>query len=186
MHLSKNKNAFQKDAYRPLQWQCVSPGGCLPGQPGVCLAGQGGVCLGVSAWPGGCLPGQGGVCLARGCLFGQGGRLLGQRGVCSGGCTPPPANVDRMIDTFENITFPQLLLQMVKRKYSSRMRTTRLLTLSGGGGQWVCIQGDWVDTPPSLPTGRGWADPHPVNGMTDACENIILPQTSFAGGKKLP
>ena len=25
--------------------------------------------------------------------------------------------------------------------------------------------------------------PHPVNRMTDRCKNIILPQTSFAGGK---
>ena len=34
------------------------------------------------------------------------------RGVSAGGCTPLP--VDRMTDTGENITFPQLLLQTVK------------------------------------------------------------------------
>ena len=37
------------------------------------------------------------------------------------------------------------------------------LVVSVGGG----------DTPPSL-----------VNRMTNACENITLPQTSFAGGKE--
>ena len=31
--------------------------------------------------------------------------------------------------------------------------------------------------------GSPWQTP-PVNRMTDACENITLPQTSFAGGNK--
>ena len=103
--------------------------------PAGCLLGWGGGCL---SW--GCLPGQGGVCLARGVSAWPGGVCLA-RGVSAwpGGCLPrwvytSPPNVDRMIDTIENITFPQLLLQTIKRKYSSRMRTTHLLTLSGGRG----------------------------------------------------
>ena len=31
----------------------------------------------------------------------------------------------------------------------------------------------------------GMHAPPPVNRMTDACENITLPQTSFAGGKNM-
>ena len=101
--------------------------------------------LGVSAR--GCLPGQGVSVWPGGCLLGQGG-------VFPGGCTPPPPlNVDRMIDTFEKITFPQLLLQMVKRKYSSKMRTTHLLTLSGGGGSVGLHPGGLGRQSPSLPTG---------------------------------
>ena len=84
----------------------VSAGGCL--HRGVYL---GVSALGVSA-QGGCLPSivsaQGGVCLAGVCL---GGVCLGW-GAYPGGCTPPP--VDRMTDACENITFPQLLLRMVK------------------------------------------------------------------------
>ena len=48
-----NKNAFQWDVYRPLQWACPGmgclPGGCLPDG----LSAQGGIC----SWEGeGCLP----------------------------------------------------------------------------------------------------------------------------------
>ena len=32
------------------------------------------------------------------------------------------------------------------------------------------------------PLGVGWDPLIPVNRMTDRCENITLPQTSFAGG----
>ena len=59
---------------------------------------EGGRCL-----PRGCLPWEG--CLPRGCL-------PRGRGVCSGGLHYPP--VDRTTDACENITFPQLLLQMVR------------------------------------------------------------------------
>ena len=111
----KNKNAFQQDAYRPLQWP--SRGGCLPNgggvsaQEGVYL-GVGGVCLldgGVCVCLGGCLPGG---CLPRGvsaqgdCL--PGGVCLEERGVCPGRiCLGESARhplVDRMIDTHKNIT----------------------------------------------------------------------------------
>ena len=93
----KNKNAFQLDAYRPLQWS--SDGDCLPGK-GVCLGGvylggclprgvsawrdvcPGGVCLGeVSAW--GCLPGG----LPRGCLPVFPGRVY------------TSSSVDKIVDT---------------------------------------------------------------------------------------
>ena len=76
---------------------------------GVCLrVSARGVCLGgVSAW--GCLClGKGGVCL--GCLPGvsaKGDVCPGE--VCIPACTgaaPPP--LDRMTDTCENITLPQL------------------------------------------------------------------------------
>ena len=35
----------------------------------------------------------------------------------------------------------------------------------------------WTETP--------WTETPPVNRMTHRCKNITLPQTSFAGGKKL-
>ena len=43
-------------------------------------------------------------------------------------------------------------------------------------GVGVCIQGNLH------PMGVGWDPLIPVNRMTDRCENITLPQTSFAGG----
>ena len=57
----------------------------------------------------------GGRCLPRGCLPWEGCLPRG-RGVCSGGLHSPrsPLPVDRTTDACENITFPQLLLQMVK------------------------------------------------------------------------
>ena len=45
--LQKNKNAFQQDAYRSLQWPVAGAGGCLPRE---------GVCLGGCLLRGGCLP----------------------------------------------------------------------------------------------------------------------------------
>ena len=36
-----------------------------------------------------------------------------------------------------------------------------------------------------MPGGCVARTPPPVNRMTDACENITLPQTSFAAGNKL-
>ena len=59
---SVNKNAFQHDAYHPLQWP----------SRGVCL--------------GGCMSVQGGVCQSRGCLLRE-GVCLG--GVCVGGYNTP-------------------------------------------------------------------------------------------------
>ena len=48
--------------------------------------------------------------------------------------------------------------------HSSRMHTARSFTVSRST--------------------RGWVAPPPsVDRMTAACENITLPQTSFAGGK---
>ena len=94
--ISRNKNAFQWDAYRPLVDRipaytvqggvCLggvsAPWGCLP--RGVC---PGGVCPGGPAW-GGCLPGgmsgqgvSGQGCLPGGCLP-SGGCLPGE------GCLP--------------------------------------------------------------------------------------------------
>ena len=65
---------------------CTGQGVCIP----ACTE-QGGV------WPGGCLPG-GVVCWGGGLFAG---------GVVCWGCLPHPP-VDRMTDTCENITFPQL------------------------------------------------------------------------------
>ena len=66
------------------------------------------------------------------------------------------------------------------------MRTARLLTVR----VYVCVQGSVhnpfdaeADTPP---TPEPQTDTHPlVNIMTDTCKNIILPQTSFAGGSNV-
>ena len=66
--------------------------------------------------------------------------------------------------------------------HSSRIRTARSLTASrricrgacmprGMHARWACV-----------PRGHGWHARPPVNRMTDACENITLPQTSFASG----
>ena len=74
-----NKNAFQKDVYRPLQW----PSGWLGG-----VVSLGGVCPGLVSTGG--VSAQGGVCLGGVCL-----------GV--GGCTPP---VNRITDRCKDITFP--------------------------------------------------------------------------------
>ena len=60
--------------------------------------------------------------------------------------------------------------------HSSRIRTARLLTVSGsarGGGEG--LPNPNPDADPPL-----WAE-----GITHACENITLPQTSFAGCKYL-
>ena len=105
-----NKNVFQWDAYRPLQWPCDGRGGGGGVCPGVSALG---VCQGVSAWgvsawgvlrclPRGCLPRR---CLPRGCLPrrclprecvcpGEGGVCPGEeslpkRGVCLGGVHLP-------------------------------------------------------------------------------------------------
>ena len=44
----------------------------------------------------------------------------------------------------------------------------------------------WTKTPwtETLPN-KGWDNPPPTCGQTDTYENITLPQTSFAGGKKI-
>ena len=52
--------------------------------------------------------------------------------------------------------------------HSSRMRTARLLTVS----QHALMGGVPAQVLPPA-----------VNRMTDRCENITLPQTSFVGGK---
>ena len=87
-NINLNNNAFQYDAYRPLQWP--SRGGV---QGRVC---PGGVCL-VGVCPGGVCVSKG-LCVSRGCVY------LGRM------YTSP---MDRMTDACENITFPQLLLRTV-------------------------------------------------------------------------
>ena len=88
-----NKNAFQKDAYRPLvdriSQYALLRGGCqclvlgwMPGPGGGCLPGTGG-----------CLPGPGG------------GGVVSQHAL---GRTPPLPAVNRITDACENITLPQL------------------------------------------------------------------------------
>ena len=62
--------------------------------------------------------------------------------------------------------------QMQTRMHSSRMRTTRSSGRPGGG-----VSPRTRHSPP------GADPPPPVNRITDACKNITLPQTSFAGGK---
>ena len=75
--------------------------------------------------------------------------------------------------------------------HSSRMHTTRLLTVSQHalpGG--VPAQGDVPTLGVHLSGGGVPAEGvpaqvlPPVNRMTDRCKNITLPQTSFAGGNK--
>ena len=66
------------------------------------------------------------------------------------------------------------------RMHSSRMRTARSLTVSriirlGGGLPNPPVL--WMRTSPTSPPYPPWTE-----GMTQACENITLPQTSFAGG----
>ena len=51
------------------------------------------------------------------------------------------------------------------------------------------LGGHLVWGPGGVPGPGGWwcqVLPPPVNRMTNRCKNITLPQTSFAGGKKIP
>ena len=88
-----------------LKQECIYSRMCTVRCSG-CLRG----CLpGGSAWAGVCLGGLPRGCLPRGCL---------PRGCLPGGCTPPWSQrqnppVNRITDRCKNITFPQLLLQMV-------------------------------------------------------------------------
>ena len=69
--------------------------------------------------------------------------------------------------------------------HSSRMRTGRALTVSGGGG---CLPGGGVSAwrggvpgggvPDQAPPPKIWRNPPPC-GQTHACENITLAKTSF-------
>ena len=87
----------------------------------------------------------------------------------------PPVN--RLPDTCKNITFPKLRLRAVKilitKMRSSRMRTTRLLTVSRSIG-WRGGRISAFHCPPL---------PREQNGLPDRCKNITLPQTLLAGGK---
>ena len=74
--------------------------------------------------------------------------------------------------------------------HSSWMRIAHLLTVSqhallGGvparGWEGVYLLGCVCTCSGYLPR----YPPPPVNRMTDRCKNITLPQTSFAGGKKI-
>ena len=81
-----------------------------------------------------------------------------------------------------------------KYVHSSRMRTARLLTISrsiqciSGWGSatrgGLHVWGEGLHPGGVINPGGSWADPL-VNRMTDSCKNITLPQTSFAGGKKV-
>ena len=55
--------------------------------------------------------------------------------------------------------------------HSRRMRIVRRVTVGGGVGGWADTPSR--QTPPI---------PFPMDKMTDASENIILPHTSYAGG----
>ena len=61
----------------------------------------------------------------------------------------------------------------------------RGLCPGGGGslsrGERISVHGVWG----SLSRGDLCQGHPPMNGMTHSCKNITLPQTSFAGGKKL-
>ena len=69
----------------------------------------------------------------------------------------------------------------------SRMHTARfsgclLGDCTGGGSAWRYLPGEGECLPWGyLPRGGGSATPL----WTDACENITLPQNSFAGGKNV-
>ena len=122
-------------------------------------------------------------------------RVSAQEGVClgivcpvgvsaCGGCLPggmyTSLPVDRMTDACENITFPQLLLRMVTRMHSSRMRRA---CFNGHLTQVMClgmlgVQGGVHALNPEADTHL-----HEQNDR-DRCKNITLPQTAFAGGNK--
>ena len=127
-----NKNAFQQDAYRPLQWpsvwgECVCAGG-VPKEggdwPGRGVTGQG--CV----WPGGVCLGEC-MCLLRGVCQGC---VSGQRGVSGWGCTPPCGHTD----TSENITFPQLLLRTVIRVHRDILSS--LQTVPKRVSSWLFLE----------------------------------------------
>ena len=108
--ICSNKNAFQWDAYRPLQWPSRGRGkesawGCLPGgvHPPTPVDRQ--------------------INQSKTLLTLKQNLLLSQTGLnqfmdnsqnlpleCLGGCTPAPCG---QTDACENITFPQLLLRTV-------------------------------------------------------------------------
>ena len=107
---------------------------------------------------------------------------------------------------FGSIVNSVIVFTFPTRMHSSRMRTASSLTASrsirwgacmpgrGACAQGVCArgghaclgrgacvhaQGEGV----CMPGGHAWYAQPPVNRMTDACNNITLPQTSFSGGK---
>ena len=131
------------------------------------MSAQGGVC------PGGCLPR--GVS-AQGCVCSGG---VGPGRVSAGGGDLPRGDVPK-VDTHlwtewqthvKTLPFRKLRLWVVTRMHSSRMHTSHLLPYMGVGS--LC------------PAGLCQGDPlSPTNRMTHRCKNIILPQTSFAGGNE--
>ena len=62
------------------------------------------------------------------------------------------------------------------RMYSSRVRTARSLPLGAS------VHGGYLYMGMSLPRGVSVRETSSPCGQTDICENIALPQTSFAGG----
>ena len=57
--------------------------------------------------------------------------------------------------------------------YKYALRTTRLLTVLGGG---VCIQGEVYPTPVGSASREVGQTPSPMNRMTHRCKNITLPK----------
>ena len=178
-----------RSSSRPME------GGCLPG---VCLTG-GGVCPGgVFAW--GCLPGQGVVCLdgrsgqglcawmegpARGCLLRGWGVCPG--GVCPGWCLPRvgvsvqevclPGGVCLARGLCAWMGGPARGCQPMGLSVQRMGVSTQGGICHGGGvcpGGGVCLGG-------SLPRGGVYQTP-PVDRITDACENITLPQLYYRLG----
>ena len=95
--------------------------------------------------------------------------------------TCPP--LDRMTDTCEHITFPQLLLRMETRMYSSRMCATHTLPYWGSPWQrpFPGQRPPWTETPilNRDPTDRDPRtetplDRDPKRGQTNTCENITF------------
>ena len=84
----------------------------------------------------------------------------------------------------------QKLFSWLTRMYCIRMCTARMLTVSqhallgGVPAQWGCTCQGSVPAQGGVPTqGIPTQVLPPLNGMTDRCKDITLPQTSFAGGK---
>ena len=73
------------------------------------------------------------------------------------------------------------ILSIKTRMHSSRNAFAASRSIRRGWGR-ACLTGGGMRA--CVPRGCMLRTPHPVNRMTDAYENITLPQTSFAGGNK--
>ena len=80
------------------------------------------------------------------------------------------------------VVYGVFTMEMTKSKADTRMHSSRIRTASSlpyGGGVSV-REGGLCMMSFLSPLDR---DPPQQNALTHACENITLPQTSFAGGK---